>query len=145
MIFTLLSPMWGDIHEMEGNFEHLAHEHWPRTSGRIILKFYKNQTESENHKICCGIMISYAEAKKKNWESFGQVITYAPQKSKNLRRRSKELRSSRLDLKSKWRSNWRMTSKLFVHAKHNLDSFLEKFGYFSDVFFKFIFFCLNLV
>ena len=57
--------MWGDIHEMEGNFEHLAHEHWPRTSGRIVLKFRKNQTESENHKICRGIMISYAEAKKK--------------------------------------------------------------------------------
>ena len=57
--------MWGHIHEMEGNFEHLAHEHWTRTSGRIILKFRKNQTESENHKICRGIMISYAEAKKK--------------------------------------------------------------------------------
>ena len=57
--------MWGHIHEMEGNFEHLFHEHWPRTSGRIVLKFCKNQTESENHKICRGIMISYAEAKKK--------------------------------------------------------------------------------
>jgi len=66
--------MWGHIHEMEGNFEHLAHEHWPRTSGRIVLKFCKNQTEFENHKICRGIMISYAEAKKKNWESFEQVL-----------------------------------------------------------------------
>ena len=87
--------MLGRIHEMKGNFEHLAHEHWPRTSGRIVLKFYKmqaeskKQAESKNHKICRGIMISYAEAKVKNWEGFKQVITYAPQESKNLRRRSK--------------------------------------------------------
>ena len=126
LIFTLLNAMLGRIHEMKGNFEHLAHEHWPRTSGRIVLKFYKKQAESKNHKICRGIMISYAEAKVKNWEGLKQVITYAPQKSKNIRRRSKELRSSHLDFMSKWRSNWCMTSKRFVHTKHNLDSFLEK-------------------
>ena len=118
--------MLGRIHEMKGNFEHLAHEHWPRTSGRIVLKFYKKQAKSKNHKICHGIMISYAEAKVKNWEGLKQVITYTPQKSKNIRRRSKELRSSHLDFMSKWRSNWCMTSKRFVHTKHNLDSFLEK-------------------
>ena len=38
-------------------------------------------------------MISYAEAKVKIWEVFEQVITYTPQKSKHLRKRSKELRS----------------------------------------------------
>jgi len=36
-----------------------------------------------------------------------------------------------------------MTSKLFVYTKHNLDSFLEKIGYFSDAFLKFIFFLLK--
>ena len=49
MIFTLLNPIWGRIHEMEGNFEHLAHEPWPQTCGRIILKFHKKQMKSENH------------------------------------------------------------------------------------------------
>ena len=27
LIFTLLSPMLGHIHEMKGNLEHLPHEH----------------------------------------------------------------------------------------------------------------------
>ena len=53
------------IHEMEGNFEHLSHEPWPRTCGRIVLKLYKKLTKSENHKICHDIMISYVEAKVK--------------------------------------------------------------------------------
>jgi len=85
--------MLGHIHEMKGNLEHLPHEHWPRMSGQIVLKFCKKQMESKNHKICHDIMISYAEAKVKIWEGFEQVITYTPQKSKHLRKRSKELRS----------------------------------------------------
>jgi len=52
MIFTLLRPIWGPIHEMEGNFKYLAHEPWPRTCGRIILKFNKKQMKFENHKFC---------------------------------------------------------------------------------------------
>jgi len=93
LIFTLLSPILGHIHEMKGNLEHLPHEHWPRMSGQIVLKFCKKQMEYKNHKICHDIMISYAEAKVKIWEVFEQVITYTPQKSKHLRKRSKELRS----------------------------------------------------
>ena len=50
---------------MEGNFEHLSHEPWPLTCGRIVLKLYKKLTKSENHKICHDIMISYVEAKVK--------------------------------------------------------------------------------
>ena len=63
-------------------------------------------------------MISYVEAVEKIWESFAQVVTYAPYK---------------LGFDgSKWRASWGLTSKLFVYAIHNLDSFMPKFGYFSD-------------
>ena len=70
MIFTLLRPIWGPIHEMEGNFKYLAHEPWPQTCGRIILKFDNKQTKSENHKFCHDIIISYDEAMIKIWEGF---------------------------------------------------------------------------
>ena len=69
---------------MEGNFEHLAHEPWPRTCGRIVLKFYKKQTKIENYKICPGIMISDVEAVVKIIEGFEQVVTYALYKSEYL-------------------------------------------------------------
>ena len=54
------------MREMKGNFEHLIHETRQRTCGRIIFKFYKKQTKSENHEICEDLMISYMEAMVKN-------------------------------------------------------------------------------
>ena len=75
---------------MEGNLKHLAHEPWPWTCGRIVLKFYKNQTKTENYKFCPGIMISYVEVVVKSIESLEQVVMYAPYKSKLLQRRSVE-------------------------------------------------------
>ena len=101
MLFMLLGPMLGNIHAMEGNLKHLAHEPWPQTCGRIILKFYKNQTKTENYKFCPSIMISYVEAVGKSIEDFEQVVMYAPYKSKYLRRRFLELRSSRSDFELK--------------------------------------------
>ena len=140
MIFTLLSPMWGRIQKMEENFEHLAHEPWLWMCGWTVLKFYKKQMKSENHKICHDIMITYLEAVVKNWEVFAQVVTYALYKSKHFRRRSIELRRSRSDFEAKWRLNWGLTSKLFVYATDNLDCFMPNFDYFSDPFDNFYFF-----
>ena len=68
MIFMLFSIMWGRIKEHTTNFEHLVHETWPRTCGRVVFKFYKKQTKSENHETCQDVMISYVEAVIKIWE-----------------------------------------------------------------------------
>ena len=76
MILMLLSPMWGLNREMKENFKHLVHETWPRMCGRITFKFYKKQTNSENHEICQDLMISYVEAVVKNWECFAQFYMY---------------------------------------------------------------------
>jgi len=141
MIFTLLSPMWGRIREIEGNFEHLAHEPWPWTCGQIVLKFHKKQTKSKNYKICHDIMISYVEAVVKNWEGFEQVVTYTPYKLKHLRRRSIELRRRCADFESKWQVNWGLTLKLFVFATYNLDSFMPDFGNFLDTFDNLFIYC----
>ena len=122
-----------DIHVMKSNVRSYPwngrkfRRSFSRTMTTNILKFYKKQTKSENHKICRGIMISYAVAKVKNWEGFAQVITYAPYKSKHLRRRSMELWRSRSDFESKWRSNSGLTTKLFVYAIDNLDCFMPIF------------------
>ena len=62
----LINLVCGLTQQMKRNFEHLVHETRPRTCGRIVLKFYKKQTKSENHKLCHGIMISYVEAVVKN-------------------------------------------------------------------------------
>jgi len=51
---------------MKRNFEHFVQETRPRTCVRMILKFYQNQTKSENHEICQDVMISYVEAVVKN-------------------------------------------------------------------------------
>ena len=75
MIFMLLSLMWGHIQEQTINFEHLVHETWPRTYGRVVFKFYKKQTKSENHETYQDVMISYVEAVIKIWEGFAQVVT----------------------------------------------------------------------
>ena len=71
-IFMLLSPVWGLIREMKGNFEHLVHENRPRTCGRMVFKFIKKQTKSENHEFCEDLVISYVQAVVKNWEGFAQ-------------------------------------------------------------------------
>ena len=86
----LLSPMLDCIHAMEANLKHLGHEPWHRMCGRTVLKFYINQTKTENYKFCSGIMISYVEAVVKSIEGFEQVVTYAPYKSKLLQRKSVE-------------------------------------------------------
>ena len=73
MIFMLLSPVWGLIREMKENFEHLVHETRPRTCGRIIFKFLKNQTKSENHEICRGLVISYVRGRGKKLRRFSII------------------------------------------------------------------------
>ena len=73
MIFMLFSIMWGRIQEQTTNFEHLVHETWPLTCGRVVFKFYKKQTKTENLETCRDVMISYVEAVIKNWEGFAQV------------------------------------------------------------------------
>ena len=85
MIFILFSIMWGHIQEQTTNFEHLVHEIWPRTCGRVVFKFYKKQTKSENYETCQDVMISYVEAVIKFWGGFAQVVTYDACKPKNLR------------------------------------------------------------
>ena len=86
MIFMFFSIMWGRIQDQTINFEHLVHETWPRTRGRVVFKFNKKQTKSENHETCQDVMISYVEAMIKIWEGFAQVVTYDACKPKNLRR-----------------------------------------------------------
>ena len=76
IIFLLFSIMWGRIQEQTTNFEHLIHETWPRTCGRVVFKFYKKQMMSENPETCQDVMISYVEAVIKIWECFAQVVTY---------------------------------------------------------------------
>ena len=73
MIFMLFSIMWGRIQQQTTNFKHLVHETWPQTCGRVVFKFYKKQTKSENHETCQDVMISYVEAVIKIWEGFTQV------------------------------------------------------------------------
>ena len=76
MIFMLFSIMWGRIQEQTTNFEHIVHETWPLTCGRVVFKFYKKQTKFKNQKNCQDIMISCVEAVIKIWGGFAQVVTY---------------------------------------------------------------------
>ena len=46
------------IQEMKGNFKQIVYKTWPRTCGGIVFKFYKKQTNSENHEIHQDLMIS---------------------------------------------------------------------------------------
>ena len=89
MIFMLFSIMWGHIQEQTTNFEHLVHETWPRTCSRVIFKFYKQQTKTENLETYRDVMISYVEAVIKNWGDFAQVVMYdaCKPKSASLRQR----------------------------------------------------------
>ena len=74
MIFMLFSTSYGLFQEQTGNFEHHAHETWPRTCDPVVLKLYKIQTKSENHETCPHIMISYIEDVIKIWECFDKVV-----------------------------------------------------------------------
>ena len=76
MIFMFLSPIRGVVEEFEGKFKHPVHKTWRRMCGWIDFKFYKTETKSENHEICCDIMISYVETLVINWEGFVKVVTY---------------------------------------------------------------------
>ena len=84
MIFMVLSVVWGRIQERTRNFEHLVHETWPRTCGRIVFKFYKMQMKSENHETCRDVMISYVEDVIKIWEGLVHIITYDAYKPGHL-------------------------------------------------------------
>jgi len=84
MIFMLFSIMWGRIQEQTTNFEHLVHETWPQTCGRVVFKFYKKQTKSENHETCWDVVISYVEAMIKISEDFVHVVTYDAYKPGHL-------------------------------------------------------------
>ena len=79
-----LSPDWCLMQEIKRKFEYFDQETRPRTSVRMIFKFYKNQTKSENHEICQDVMISYVEAVVKIWECFAQFVTYDAYKRKHL-------------------------------------------------------------
>ena len=77
MIFMLFSIMWDRIQEQTTNFEHLVYETWPRTCDRVVFKFYKKQTKTENLETCRDIMISYVEAViKKIKEASRKFVTY---------------------------------------------------------------------
>ena len=76
MILMLLSSIWVIVKDLNGKFEHLVHETWPRMCGRIDFQFYKNQTKSKNQEICHDIMISYVEDVIKIWEDFAKFLTY---------------------------------------------------------------------
>ena len=76
--------MWGRIQEQTTNFEHLVHETWPQTCGRVVFKFYKKQTKFENYETCRDVMISYVEDVIKIWEGLVQVITYDAYKPGHL-------------------------------------------------------------
>ena len=50
----------------EKKIEQLVQETRPRTCGRMVFKFIKKQTKTENHEICQDLMISHVEAVVKN-------------------------------------------------------------------------------
>ena len=58
---------------MKRNFEHLIQETRPRTCGRMVFKFLKKQTKSENHEIYQDLMISYVEAVVKKLRRFRTI------------------------------------------------------------------------
>ena len=98
------------------------------------FQILKKQTKSRNHEICQDLMISYEEAMVKIEQVSNKSIMYDIYKSKYLRRRIVALSRIRLDLESKWRSNWGLTSKLFVYVIENINWFMRNFGNFLDSF-----------
>jgi hypothetical protein len=51
-------------------FEHHAHETRPRTCGPVVLKLYKTQTKSENHKTCRDVNDIVFRGSDKNLKMF---------------------------------------------------------------------------
>ena len=84
-------------------------------------------------KIMRFVMISYVEAMAKNYEGFTKVDTCVAYKSKHLRRSSRKLGV-------KVTGEFGFDFKTFCIGKHNLDSFIPNFGYFSNPFDNFKFF-----
>jgi len=123
MIFTLLRPIWGPIHEMEGNFKYLAHEPWPRTCGRIILKFNKKQMKFENHKFCGTKLIRFRTS---------------CHKSKHLRRKTHRVEKEPFRFWVKWAGKWGFDFKIFCIYVRILRTYVwtsnQKPGYFGYIF-----------
>ena len=109
MLFHLVSDL---THQMKRNFEHLILETRPWTSVWMILEFQENQMKYETYEICQYLMISYVETSK-TLNGFCNFFTYDAYEWKHLRRRIRELRSMRLGLEWKWRSNLDLTSNFF--------------------------------
>ena len=134
MIFMLFSIIWGHIQEHTTNFEHLVHETWPRTCGRVVFKFYKKQTKTENLETCRDVMISYVEAVIKNWESFAQVVTHDDCKPKNLRR---SFMISSRDWRGGKHRTWQLQQnllKFLSQPPHMISWHLDKFHDFQTSF-----------
>ena len=106
--------MWGRIQEQTTNFEHLVHETWPRTCGRIVFKFYKKQTKFENHETCQDVMISYVEAVIK----IEEVLRKLSRTMLANRRISEEFSEEILRFASIVRDNLRETFSIFYHSLH---------------------------
>ena len=68
MIFMLFSIMWGRIQEQTTNFEHLVHETWPQTCGRVIFKFYKKFVTYDAYHLVALFT--------KSWNFFGLQASY---------------------------------------------------------------------
>jgi len=124
-----------DIHVIESNLRHcwrIQRKIWTSCSRNITTnvwldKFYKKQMKSENHEICHDIVLSYVKTVVKNWEDFSKVDTYVAYKSKNLQRRSTELRSSSPEFESKVRSEFGFDFKTFCICNNQLKLFHAKF------------------
>ena len=80
---------------MKRNFEHLIQETRPQTCGRMVFKFKKKQTKSENHEICQDLMISYEVAVVKIEQVSHKSVMYDVYKPKYLTRRIIALRRIR--------------------------------------------------
>jgi len=140
MTFMLLSPTWGRNHEMKRNSEHLAHEPWPRSCGRIVLKLYKKQMKFKNHKICYDI-ISRGEGKKLRRFCTSYHIC-------SLQIETSPVKIHRVE-KESFRFHVKVTvelvfgTKLFVYEIDNFDWFIPNFGYFWEPFCNVNFFQLK--
>jgi hypothetical protein len=61
MIFILFSISYDLSQKQTRIIEHHAHETRQQTFNLVVLKLYKTQTNSKNHKTCRDVMISYVE------------------------------------------------------------------------------------
>ena len=118
MIFMLFSIMWGHIQEQTINFEHHVHETWPRTYGRVVFKFYKKQTKTENLETCRDVMISYVEAMIKKLRRFRASLSRTMLTTSSASSRNHETSSEILRFASIVRDNLHETFSNFYHSLH---------------------------